>query len=336
LWETDAGTDRGNWRWVADGGILYLQLRNDANDSSSVGIRVASTTPFGISSLNIGNTTSVTTLNLQAAQTNVGNGTYIPATAGATTVLGVYQSNVRTGPAVMGVYHADGTSNPRAELFADGTNFKIGLDWLFSSGVAEFEFRRAGQVVFSYDQSALRLRSQPSRAQRITWQADDNGMAFWNTDSGTQGFQWYLNSVLAATLNTGALQLGRDTTLNIRNASDYGITISSLVSPGGVYYANNATYPHHFQIDGNNAFSVSAGIIDFWSNKELRIWNAANSGYTLLQFLADTSGGNQLRFAGRGAVIHHNDPGYTGGGVVTSTSPAPATGTAGVIYFEVA
>jgi hypothetical protein len=175
-----------------------------------------------------------------------------------------------------------------------------------------------------------------NNSTQVTFRVDSSGMGYWNGDASLTGFQWYKDNVLAATLSPTTFQLGRDTTLNIRNASDYGVTISSLASPGGVYYASNATYPHNFQIDGSNALSASSGTIDFWAQKSVRYWNAANSGYTELKFLADTSGGNQLQLASRGAVLHHNDPGYTGGGVVTSTSPAPATGTAGVIYFEVA
>jgi hypothetical protein len=211
-------------------------------------------------------------------------------------------------------------------LGTDAIKFNIG------AGAAEIgRFSASGFTIFGGGE----VRQIASDGTTVVVQKiDPLGAAYWNTADATL-YQWYMDGALCASLNAGTFQLGRDTTLNIRNASDYGTTISSLASPGGVYYANNATYPHHFQIDGNNAFSVSAGIIDFWTNKELRIWNAGNSGYTLLQFLSDTSGGNQLRLAGRGAVIHHNDSGYTGGGIVTSTSPAPATGTAGVIYFEV-
>lgn len=155
--ETDAGADRKHWRWVAEGGIMFFQLRNDANDASSIAFRIASATTFGVQSINVGNTVSVTTLNLQAPNINAGLGTYIPATAGSTSWLGMTQAAAATGAAVIGVYHPDGVKSPRAELFANGNDASVGLNWTYASGVVAFDFRRAGSTIFRYTDTGVSI-----------------------------------------------------------------------------------------------------------------------------------------------------------------------------------
>jgi hypothetical protein len=202
-----------------------------------------------------------------------GSNAYAPV-VGSTRWLGVVGE---AGNGVeLGIYANDGTNNPRVALFATPT--LLGLDWTFSSGITEFAFRRDGAVVFSYDEAGIRLRSKPSAAQTIIWKADDNGMAYWNTTSGTTGFQWYLNSALTLT--------------------------------------------------------VTAGTIDFWGQKSVRYWNAANSGYTELQFVADTGGANQLRISSRGAAWHYSATDLTAGDITVQTGdPAPTGGRAGQIVL---
>lgn len=269
----------------------------------------------------------------------VGNNAYAPTT-GATRYIGVTAEAGNLGE--IGVYANDGTNNPRVAMFASGTT--LGLDWTYSSGISQFEFRRDGATIFTYTSSGvdiyygktLRVFST-DMGSAVTLQQDTAGFAFWNTQGGNTGFQWYRAGVLCATLTAVSLQLGRNTTLNIRNAIDYGVTISSLAGPAGIYYSSNATYPHYFQIDGTNAFGITAIDIGAYAGRELRLYKSDNSTYSSLKQVSDNGGTNQMNLASRGAVMHWNSSSLVAGDITISlTAPAPSGGRHGqmVLVYE--
>jgi hypothetical protein len=135
-----------------------------------------------------------------------GDDGYAPVTSGATS-LGYSKSG--TVPVAIGCFHRDGAASPRTELFAFGDGVSsgiVGVDWVFNTGVAAFEFRRANVPVARYTVDTLEavagnrlgVRS-PNNATASWWQQDNLGASYWNTDVSVTQYQWYQNSQLLGT-----------------------------------------------------------------------------------------------------------------------------------------
>jgi hypothetical protein len=277
---------------------------------------------------------------------SIGYGAYSPVTSGAS-FLGV--TGKAGTPVVVGCYHPDGYAYPRAELFAYGDGAAsgvVGIDWVFSSGVSSFQFRRAGTPIFDYTDSSVRVLD--GRGSFVYGPGNgsfasllhDGSTAYWNTDVATSSFQWYLNSVLVATLNTSGFLMSEARSVQLKGPADNGLT--SMREQGGAsgfLIYQESGQPINFNIGGTTRFVIDGSKNTFYNpvwlsnNASLSLFGPGDANYVQLNFLADAGGGAQLRIAGRGATQHWDSTGLTAGGVVITTTTPGATGTPGVTYL---
>lgn len=294
-----------------------------------------------------------------------GDDGYAPVTSGATS-LGYSKSG--TVPVAIGCFHRDGAASPRTELFAFGDGVSsgiVGVDWVFNTGVAAFEFRRANVPVARYTVDTLEavagnrlgVRS-PNNATASWWQQDNLGASYWNTDVSVSQFQWYLNSQLLGSLSPAGLSL---TTYN-GAAVGNDIAVNRLGGVGGNQVGQNAwvqlfnTGQGHgwgFQLgapgDGaacrfygfnggswQERFRMDFNFMSFFWGGGVRLLNPDN---TLAYIVRLPSGGNSVSpcWDGAGALLWHHDATFRYGGIFVSTSAAPPSGgTPGQIWLQTA
>jgi hypothetical protein len=280
-----------------------------------------------------------------------GNSIYAPVTSGAKFLGAAFTG---TTAVVNGVWANDGVASPRAELFARGDGVSagtVGLDWVFSTGVSNFEFRRAGATIFNYNDQGLAvingLNLDVFAANNTTlcrFKVDSNATAYWNTSGGATNFQWYIENNLRLTLRAGKLEWP--------NTGGNDFLLASAVAGGAIQFRGDGSTANRGlligAIDNAGAFTTYIQLGDFlsgqiafhtnldmYNGKNIRFFDSSNSaGYTL--HLPDGGITKSPVFVGYGALMYHAEPSYAFGGIYVSTSAAPGTGgTPGQFWLQV-
>jgi hypothetical protein len=148
-----AAVDNQIWDILVSGVGINFRTVNDAQ-SVARNYLAAARSGVTITSLALGNATDLPPTRIYSTLASLGVNTYQVVAASAY-AAGVGGGNA--GRAEIGVSMSGGTANPRACLFSNQTDSTLGLDWVFSSGVVKFSFRRVGTEIFSYTSTGVTI-----------------------------------------------------------------------------------------------------------------------------------------------------------------------------------
>jgi len=302
--------------------------------------------------MNGGNDTRRALLNQAGLQ--IGSNGYNPV-VGATRYMAV--TGEAGNAAEVGVFSNDGTNDPRAALFAAGT--VVGLDWIFNTGVASFQFRRAGTPVFSYNQNGVGIGVLDPQAKlhvvgasnaiRYDTGANNDGrmeFAFNGTRVGYLGIPGASSFDISADTKLTFQKSGvpivniDNTGLSIINGTQYrqfgadnSTQLNLSVDTAGAAYWNTVGVTA-FQWYLNSTLKASISATSFALSAGMLLYFGQYSAFR--EGIAPMYSPRGVDVEGaKGPVLYHTDATMSSGNVYVSTSEAPASGyTNGTLWLQ--